>query len=126
MRIAVPSVDDRGLDSEVAAHFGRAPYYTIIDVEGGKIIGVEVVKQPFSQHGPGDVPNFLKSLGVDVVLAYGMGPRAQGFFSSLGIKTVTGAYGRIRDVIRGFLSGNLPLDHGWRTSGEFGLHRHDL
>jgi predicted Fe-Mo cluster-binding NifX family protein len=53
MRIAVPSVDDRGLESEMSAHFGRAPYYTLVDVENGEITGYKVVKCPFSEHGPG-------------------------------------------------------------------------
>jgi|GEM_PF-5031206 len=31
---------------------------------------------PFAEHGPGDLPNWLHPQGVDVVLTWGMGPRA--------------------------------------------------
>ncbi len=123
MRVAVPSVDGRGLESEVATHFGRAPYYTVVDVKENEIVNVRAVRQPFSQHAPGDIPNFLKSLGVDVVLAYGMGVRAQEFFSSLGIRVVTGALGRIGDVVKRFLSGTLITDDSWRLSEEFRAHK---
>lgn len=124
MRVAVPSTDDRGLESEISAHFGRAQYYTLVDIENGEIAGYKVVKCPFSEHGPGDIPNFLRSLGVNVIIAYGMGRRAQDFFNSMGIEVVTGAYGRIKDVIRAFLSGYLHLDEHWRDREEFGQKHH--
>ncbi len=57
MKIAVPSANDRGLDSEVSSHFGRTPFYTIVNVEDGEIREVEVIKNPFVEHSPGDVPN---------------------------------------------------------------------
>jgi predicted Fe-Mo cluster-binding NifX family protein len=119
MRIAVPSVDDRGLESEMSAHFGRAPYYTLVDVENGEITGYKVVKCPFSEHGPGDIPNFLRSLNVDIIIAYGMGRRAQDFFNSMGIKVLTGAYGKVSDVIKAFLTGSLSLDRYWSEREEF-------
>jgi len=120
MRVAVPSVDDRGLESEISPHFGRAPYYTLVDIENGEVAGYKVVECPFSEHGPGDIPNFLKSLGVDVIIAYGMGRRAQDFFDSLGIRVVTGAYGRVGDAVKGFLAGSLSLDRDWSSREEFG------
>jgi len=124
MKIAVPSIDHRGLESEIAHHFGRAPYYTIVHVKNGEIVNVEVVRQPFQQHGPGDIPNFLKSLGVNVVIAYGMGPRAQGFFRSLGMEVITGASGRVGEVVKNYLRGNLKADENWIFSDEFRLHDH--
>jgi len=123
MKIAIPSEDDSGLDSEVARHFGRAEYYTIIDLEDGKIKDVRVVKTPFREHNPGDIPVFLKEEGVEAVLAYGMGWRAQELFNSLGIKVVTGANGRIRDIVEAFARGSLIVDEKWREREEFKHHR---
>ena len=124
MRIAIPSVDDRGLESEVSEHFGRARFYTFIDVEDGEIKNVKVIDLNTEGHGPGDLPNFVKENGGEVVVAYGMGSRAVDFFNQLGIKAITGAYGRIFDVIQALLDGNLLVDDNWKEHGEFGKEEH--
>jgi predicted Fe-Mo cluster-binding NifX family protein len=68
---------------------------------------------------PGEIPNFLHSLKVDTVLAYGLGKRAQTFLRQMGIRVITGAYGSVKEVLDGFLKGNLPLDEGWEKRKDF-------
>ena len=53
------------------------------------------------------VPNFIKQQGAEVIIAGGMGMRAIEFFNQLGIEAVTGASGRVADVINSYLKGNL-------------------
>ncbi len=118
MRVAIPSISDEGLNSEVSGHFGRSPYYTFVDIEGGEIKNVEVLPVPFEQHGPGDLPNFVKEHGGEVVIAYGMGSKAVDFFQQLGIDVVTGAGGRIRDVIDAFIHNMLEVDPYWKEKIE--------
>ncbi len=118
MRIAIPCVDDRGLESEVSMHFGRSPYYTFVDVEDGKVAKVEILPVPFEEHGPGDLPNFVKENGGEVVIAYGMGHRAVDFFQQLGIEVVTGAMGRVKDVIDAFIHQVLEVDPYWKEKIE--------
>ncbi len=118
MRIAIPSIDDRGLESEVSPHFGRSPYYTFVDIENEKIENVEVLPVPFEEHGPGDLPNFVKEHRGEVVIAYGMGHRAMDFFQQLGIEVVTGAMGRIKDVIDAFIHQILEVDPYWKEKIE--------
>ena len=122
MRIAIPSIDDRGLESEVSQHFGRSRYYTFVDVEDGKIRKVEVRATPFDEHGPGDLPNFVKQHGGEMVVAYGMGSRAVDFFNRLGIKVITGAYGRMSDIIQALLENRLIVDEEWKEHGDFREH----
>ncbi len=124
MRIAIPSTDDRGLESEVNQHFGRTRFYTFVDVEGGEIKNVEVKENPFESHGPGDIPNFIKDNGGEIVVAYGMGPRAVEYFNQLGIKVITGAYGKIYDVIRALIENRLIVDENWKEHGDFRKHEH--
>ncbi len=118
MRVAIPSINDGGLDSEVSDHFGRSPYYTFVDIEDGEIKNVEVLPVPFEEHGPGDLPNFVKEHGGEVVIAYGMGHRAVDFFQQLGIDVVTGAGGRIRDVIDAFIHNMLEVNPYWKEKIE--------
>jgi len=107
MRIAIPSEDNRALEGFVGEHFGRSPYYVLVDIEGGKIVNVKLVESGFAQHVPGEIPNFLKSLGVNLVIARGMGTRAKEFFKRLGIQVITGAHGRIKEVVEAYLKGEL-------------------
>jgi len=99
MRIAIPSETDEGLNGFVAEHFGRAPYYVIVDIEEGKIVKVQVEKTPSTEHVFGLIPRFLKERKVDLIIAMRMGPRARELFRQLGIRVITGASGRIIDLI---------------------------
>ena len=108
MRIAV-SVDTRNeLDSVVAAHFGRCPYFALIDLEGAEVTEVNVVDNPFySNHSPGQVPGFINEQGANVMLAGGMGRRAVVFFEQMGIEAATGAAGTVRQALESYLGGTL-------------------
>ena len=107
MRIAIPSTDDKGLESYVEEHFGRAQFYTIVEIEGSEIKSVTSLKSPYVEHSPGDIPRFLKENNVDVVLVNRIGRRALTFFDSMGIQVFSGYSGKIRDVIKSFLSSQL-------------------
>ena len=109
MKIAIATDDDMGLDAVVSHHFGRCPYYIVVDADDKEIKDVKAVKNPFYEsHGQtGEVPNFIHSLGVDVIIAGGMGPKAIGFFQQLGIQAFTGASGIVGEVIKNYMSGKI-------------------
>jgi predicted Fe-Mo cluster-binding NifX family protein len=108
MRIAFASEDKLGLKGEVSAHFGRCPYYTFLEVDGNEVKNWQVIDNPYhDNHVPGKVPEFIHSQKADVMIAGGMGPRAIEFFDGFGIEAVTGAFGRIEDVLAAYLSGEL-------------------
>jgi hypothetical protein len=50
MRIAVSADNRQGLDSVVRPHFGRCPYYVLVDVVGHEVTGVQEVDSPFYGH----------------------------------------------------------------------------
>ncbi|RKX59405.1 MAG: dinitrogenase iron-molybdenum cofactor [Thermodesulfobacteriota bacterium] len=92
----------------VAQHFGRCPGFLIVDIENGEIIKQEFVDNPgYTAHQPGLVPSFLQNLGVDVIIAGGMGPRAIMMLESAGIKPILGVTGKVEDVLTQFIAGNL-------------------
>jgi len=106
--IAVAGEDDRGLDGEVSQHFGRCPAYVLVETEGGRVTGARVERNPhFGDHQPGQMPVFIRSLGPQVVIAGGMGPRAVDMFSEFGIEVVTGAGGNVRRVVEAYLRGEI-------------------
>jgi len=121
MRIAVSAEDTRGLSSQVSPHFGRCPHYVIVDVEGGEVRAVRTVANPFyGDHQPGQVPAFIHSQGVNVMLTGGMGSRAVAFFEECGIEPVTGAAGTVSEALERYLRGELHGAAGCHESHEHG------
>ncbi|NJF26052.1 NifB/NifX family molybdenum-iron cluster-binding protein [Thermococcus sp. Bubb.Bath] len=114
MRIALPVDENLGLESPISGHFGRAKYFTFVDVEDNEIRGVEVLPVPFEEHSSGDLPNFMQENGVEVVIVYGMGRKAMEYFNQFGITVVTGAYGKVGDVVRAFIEQVLRVDPYWK------------
>jgi len=107
-RIALACEDNQGLNGQLSQHFGRCPYYLIIDVEGQEIKKTDSVNNPYyHSHVPGKVPQFINEQGVDVMIAGGMGPRAIDMFSNLGMEVVTGAIGNVGNVLQAYLRGEI-------------------
>jgi len=112
MRIAVPVTG-----GSPAEHFGHCEQFAIFhtDDNGKEIDGVVMVPAP--PHQPGLLPEWLRGLGVDVILAGGMGRRARDLFGSHGIEVVIGVRGDDpRAVADAYLCGSLqsgenPCDH---------------
>jgi len=99
----------------VSAHFGRCPAYTLVDIEAGRVVARREIPNP--GHQPGFLPQYLSERGVGVIIAGGMGPRAQGLFAEKNIQTIIGVQGPIDAVIDQFLRQELEAgrdlcDHG--------------
>ncbi|MFW6115404.1 MAG: NifB/NifX family molybdenum-iron cluster-binding protein [Thermodesulfobacteriota bacterium] len=118
MKVAVATDDNSGFEAFISEHFGRCPFYMLVDVDKGEIREVTAVESPFyGSHGePGEVPAFIKKIGAQVIIAGGMGPKAIRFFEQYGIQVVTGVRGTVREVVRMYLEGKAEgaspcLDH---------------
>jgi len=108
MRVAISADNNNGLDSVVSPHFGRCPYYVLVDLDGQEVQQVGAVENPYySQHVPGAVPDFIRSQGAHAMLTGGMGGRAIGFFQEYGIEAATGASGTVRYALEEYLGGRL-------------------
>ncbi len=92
-------------ENMVAQHFGRCPEYTIFKLADGAVSEEKVIANP--GHEPGFLPGYLAQMGVNCIIAGGMGPRAQSLFTNENIKTYIGISGPIKEVIEAYLSGNL-------------------
>ena len=59
-------------------------------------------------HAPGVIPKFLHDNGVNMIIASGMGTRAQEFFTQFGIEVVIGAPSLdAEEVVKQYLAGTL-------------------
>jgi predicted Fe-Mo cluster-binding NifX family protein len=122
MRIAISAENKNELDSPIGLHFGRCPYFVLVDVEGQEVMAVSIVDNPYyGNHAPGQVPSFIHSQGATVMLTGGMGQRAVSFFDEYGIQVATGAAGTVRDALQSYLGGGLsgiqPCDESQQHHG---------
>jgi predicted Fe-Mo cluster-binding NifX family protein len=125
MKIAVSAENNQGENSAVAHHFGRCPFFALVEVDQNEIQSVSVIDNPFyERHQPGQVPAFIKEQNADVMLSGGMGGRAIQFFSQFGIDTATGASGTVKHAVTEFLAGNLSGTAPCAESVEHG-HGHE-
>lgn len=87
-------------------HFGHCEQFALIEVQNDQIVAKSLLTPP--PHEPGVLPRWLQELGVKVVLAGGMGARAQGMFNQMGIEVVTGAPSLPPEaLVQRFLDGTL-------------------
>lgn len=103
VRIAFPTAKG-GLDDTVYERLGRAPTFTIVDVDSnGSIRSVEVVENPGYVSGSGAGVKAAQALGdakVDVYAGPSPGPNAYAALQYLGVKVIPGFIGlRVRDAV---------------------------
>jgi len=74
----------------VSPHFGHCEHFALVDVDEEKkeITRKELVPSP--GHQPGLLPEWLAEQGVALVIAGGMGSRAQGLFQQNRIGVILG------------------------------------
>ena len=121
MRIAISVETNDGLESIVAHHFGRCPYFALVDLNETEVKNVQVIANPFyAGHQPGQVPGFIHEQKADVMLSGGMGGRAIQFFQQYGINTATGATGTVQTAVDAYLNEQLSGAAPCRESVEHG------
>ena len=104
VRIAFPT-GQGGLDDLIYPRFGRAPTFTIVDVDEntGNIINVQVVQNPGAIAGSGAGVRAAQTLGelkVNVVAGPTPGPNAYAALQYFGIKVIPLMGVKVRDAIR--------------------------
>ena len=86
MRYAVPVSG-----GVVSPHFGHCEHFALIDVDDERKEIIRKVLVPSPGHQPGLLPEWLAEQGVALVIAGGMGSRAQSLFQQNRIGVIVGA-----------------------------------
>lgn len=106
MKIAVPVTDGR-----LCPHFGHCELFAFFEVadDSRTVVNSTTVSAP--EHVPGLLPKWLHERGATVVLAGGMGDRAQVLLKQAGIAVVTGAESApAEELVSAYLNGTLQTD----------------
>ncbi|MDF7824419.1 NifB/NifX family molybdenum-iron cluster-binding protein [Pontiellaceae bacterium B12227] len=104
MKIAIPTANGK-----LSMHFGHCEKFTVLEVDPvtNSIIAEAELDAP--PHEPGLLPPWLAKRGVDMIIAGGMGQRAQMLFEAQNITVLTGASGELTptEVVTAYLNKTL-------------------
>ena len=103
MKIAIPTAN--GI---LCPHFGHCEKFALIDVDENQKTILHQTSVTPPPHEPGLLPRWLHEQGATVVIAGGMGQRAQSLFTQNNITVVVGAPSDTPEtIVDQYLSGNL-------------------
>ena len=103
MKIAIPTANGK-----LALHFGHCETFEVltVDPETKEITHRESLVPP--AHEPGVLPKWLGEQNVNVIIAGGMGSRAQQLFTAQNISVVVGAPADAPEtIVKSHLAGTL-------------------
>lgn len=103
MRIAIPIAEGK-----LAMHFGHCEQFALVDVDTEKKSIVATALETPPPHEPGVLPKWLSEKGANLIIAGGMGSRAQDLFAAQNIKVVVGAASDSPEkIVNAYLGGTL-------------------
>jgi len=108
-RIVIPTENTSGLEANLAQHFGRAPYYTVVDLdEGHKIVGVRTeVNKGEHVGGSGHPHEHLLALKPNIFVVQGMGPGCLSSLQDAGITVLKASGTTVKEITEQFKEGKL-------------------
>ena len=114
MRIVVPVVEKTGLDAKLSEHFGRAPYFTVIELDENRSIVTQKTVSNTGEHfeGTGHPPTCMHPSRIlqfnpDALITYGMGPRALNIFQGANVAVLKANANTVRDVLSAYTNDKL-------------------
>mgnify|MGYP001766370225 FL=1 len=105
MKIAIPLAEGK-----LTMQFGHCASFALVDVDPQtkNILGSEEIAAP--PHEPGLLPPWLAKKGAQMIIAGGMGQRAQQLFAQQGIQVVVGAPAETPEkLITEYFAGTLQV-----------------
>jgi len=135
MKIAFTTASG-GMEDVVMPVFGRAPTFTIVEIEGKDVKATNIIENPaFNASGGAGVQaaQLLINEGVKAVVSGNYGPNAAIILKQAGIELYVGSGMKVRDALNAYLSGTLTrfsttstgagMGGGFGRRGGFGTGR---
>jgi predicted Fe-Mo cluster-binding NifX family protein len=105
MKIAIPTTNGK-----LSSHFGHCEEFALVDVNEQTKEIVNVTKLQPPAHEPGVLPKWLSEQKADVIIAGGMGQRAQQLFAQNNIKVIVGAPEQpVEELALAFIDNTLKI-----------------
>ena len=109
-RIVVPVVDESGMNARLSEHFGRAPYFAVVNLnENGDISSHRTVPNTSEHFGTPELPHTCKlhvdrilQLRPNALITYGMGGGALAIFQNARVPVLRANANTVEDVIAAY------------------------
>ena len=103
-RIVVPVLDESGYNARLSEHFGRAPYFAVVDLDENGCISNQRTVPNTSEHfgGTGLPPDRILQLRPNALITYGMGGRALAIFQNARVPVLRANANTVKDVIAAY------------------------
>ena len=113
-RIVMPVENQAGLEAPIAEHFGKAPYYAVVDLDKNNAVSNIKTEMNRSEHagGVGLPHENLLVLKPDVFVVYGMGPGCLRSLQSTGMIVLKAVGNTVNDIVTAFKEGQLKALEG--------------
>lgn len=104
MKVALPTYDKK-----LCMHFGHCEAFAVVDFDEEAKVILEVNMEIPPLHEPGVLPKWLNEKGVNLIIAGGIGNRAQQLFKNAGIDVVFGvsADESIMEIVKQYFDNTL-------------------
>jgi len=104
VRIVIPVLDESGLTAQISGHFGRAPYFAVIELN---VKGTVVSQQTVPNVGEHFGGSGARSVGIlqlkpNAVITYGMGPRGLSIFQNANVAVLRANANTVKAVIAAY------------------------
>jgi predicted Fe-Mo cluster-binding NifX family protein len=109
MRIVIPVIDEAGLDAQLSEHFGRTPYFAVVEVDEKKQVVNQKTVANVGEHlgGSGSRADFILQLRPNVIITYGMGPRGLNIYQDARVAVLRANANTVRQVIAAYSKNEL-------------------
>ncbi|TET55845.1 hypothetical protein E3J51_06045 [Candidatus Bathyarchaeota archaeon] len=109
VRILIPVADDSGLKSRLSEHFGRTPYFSIVELnEKGELVGQETVPNSDEHFGGGGRrADFVLKLKPNVIIVYGMGVRGLSIYQGVKVPVLRANADTVEKVVEAYRKNEL-------------------
>jgi predicted Fe-Mo cluster-binding NifX family protein len=126
-RIMMPVEDEAGLEAQIAHHFGRAPFFALVEFDENQETSKVKTEPNRSEHmggTPGHSHESFLALKPDIVIAYAMGPGALNTFKDAGITVFEANANTVKGNIASFKGGRLKELAGGCEHAHHHEHEH--
>lgn len=108
-RIVIPVLDESGLNARLSEHFGRAPYFAVIDLDENGIILNLRTESNVSEHfgGTGRPPDRILQFQPNALITYGMGSRALSIFQDACVAVLRANGNTVKEVVTAYTKNEL-------------------
>lgn len=117
MRIVIPVLDEGGLDAQLSGHFGRTPYFVVIDLDkNGKVLEQKTVPNVRERFGgSGRRADSILQLEPNAIIIYDMGRRGLSIFQNRGVAVLRTRVRTVREAVTEYNQNKLEeLTEGCR------------